>query len=369
MGDTKIEWTDKTWNPVVGCEKVSQGCARCYAKRDHDKRHVAFLAGKGVAPQYSEPFEVVQLKPERLDLPLRWRKSQFVFVNSVSDLFHKDVPFEFIAAVFGVMSACPQHTFQVLTKRPERMREFFRWLDRDSYGALSTNERSVYDWESRCLWHLRLSNLNAGDKAVGVQWEHLGWPLPNVWLGVSVEDQGAADLRIPLLLACPAAVHWISAEPLLGPVNLVPFLGSVRLPRGLDGVVVGGESGKGARPMHPAWVRDIRDRCLADGVDFFFKQWGEWAPLAELAASIGYSSLPAALLMNKTFCHKIHKSETFRFSEKGPIVYRVGKKMAGRIFDGRTWDDLPEVQITPGRDVPLLAAEATEATEATEGGV
>ena len=305
MGESKIEWTDSVWNPVTGCTKVSSGCKHCYAKTLHDMRHRAFLDGKKMPAQYSVPFEEVLLHPERLVMPLRWRRPRRIFVNSVSDLFHEDVPFEFIDDVFETMLACHLigrgHTFQVLTKRPERMREYF--------AARNPSEMM---------------------------------PPPNVWFGVSVEDQASADLRIPLLLGCPAVVRWLSVEPLLGALVTEVEVSHCAV----DWVVVGGESGKGSRPMNPEWVRLIRDQCAMSGVPFFFKQWGDWAPLDELAASLGYSSVAAALFMEKKFCHKIHEAETFRFGDGGPLVYRVGKKAAGRLLDGRLWDEYPEVVTT-----------------------
>lgn len=226
---SKIEWTDATWNPVTGCDHVSAGCDNCYAER--------------IATRFGRPFiGAVECHPERLDLPLHWRKPRRVFVNSVSDLFHPDVPDQFIADVFDVM-AChgpiARHTFQVLTKRPQRMAALLnRWADEEGY--------------------------------VGA---------PNVWLGVSVENQRYADLRIPYLLATPAAVRFLSVEPLLNAVSLTGWLnggfGAV-YPGApdLDWVIVGGESGRGARPMDAAWARNLRDECVAAEVAFFFKQWG-----------------------------------------------------------------------------------------------
>ena len=240
-----IEWTDASWNPVRGCTKVSAGCKFCYAERFAER----FRGVKG------HPFEQgfdVRLVPEALDLPLRWKKPRRVFVNSMSDLFHEDVPDRFIADVFNVMKLAPEHTFQVLTKRPERMAAFVR------------------PWTGATL------------------------PLPNVWLGVSVEDQAAADERIPHLLATPAAVRFGSCEPLLGPVDLaaiIPGDEASRLdalsgyyfcdgrneptpaPR-LDWAIVGGESGPGARRCDVAWIRSLLKQCKAAGVPCFVKQLG-----------------------------------------------------------------------------------------------
>jgi protein gp37 len=307
MSRSAIEWTEETWNPVVGCTKVSQGCKHCYAKTLHDKRHVAALAGKMVAPQYAQPFEVVQLMGERLTKPLKKQQPTVYFVNSVSDLFHEDIPLEYIATVFAVMAATQRHTYQVLTKRPARAREFFDWFPTHYTGP----RRAQAPWDSDDLE----KRLKAAPETV--------WPLRNVWLGVSVENQKAADERIPLLLSTPAAVRWLSMEPLLGTVRIAEYLPnplwndlpSWRTPT-LDWIVVGGESGDGARPMHPRWARDIRDECRVGSVPFFFKQWGDWAPTG---------SMPNYVVME-----------------------RVGKKAAGRQLDGREWNEYPrELAVAP----------------------
>lgn len=222
----------------------------------------------------------VNLLADRLSQPLRWRKPRRIFVNAQSDLFHKDVPDEFIARVFAVMALAPQHVFQVLTKRHGRMRSLLRSDDfrpsvEDAMGGMVAAYRTGRTW-------------------------YKAWPLPNLWLGVSVEDQATADLRIPALLDTPAAVRWVSAEPLLGPVDLSGLMQCFRCKathefgpcdpmgwpspygalskRHIDWVVVGGESGPGARPMHPEWARTLWDQCAASGVPYFFKQWGEHGP-------------------------------------------------------------------------------------------
>jgi protein gp37 len=242
---TAIEWTDETWNPVTGCTKVSPGCDHCYAERVTERFH-----GRG-------SFERVVLHPERLDKPLRWSKPRKVFVNSMSDLFHEQVPDEFIAEVFAVMALAPQHTFQVLTKRHGRMRSL---LSDPTFGS-----------NFGPMWAAMVER----DETFEVP-----WPLPNVWLGVSVEDQRWADIRIPALLDTPAAVRFVSAEPLLGPVRLRPWVSPFTTDVSVDWVIVGGESGPGARPMHPDWARSIRDQCGALGVPFLFKQWGGRTPKA-----------------------------------------------------------------------------------------
>jgi protein gp37 len=221
-----IHWTDATWNPVTGCSRVSPGCEHCYAEA------LSLRYGWSRLP-WTAPHaaENVVLHPERLGLPLRWRQPRRVFVNSMSDLFHERVPEAFIEEVFRVMAAAGWHTFQVLTKRPARMHAV---VASDTFAS-----------------------------AVGGA--H-GWPLPNVWLGTSVEDQRRADERVPLLARTPAAVRFLSCEPLLGPLDLAPWLDR------LGWVIVGGESGPRHRPMDPDWARALRDQCAAAGVPFFFKQ-------------------------------------------------------------------------------------------------
>ena len=282
---SKIEWTDVTWNPVIGCAKVSAGCGNCYAERSAHR--VASLQGGGVYLQVlrtgtDERGYIDQVDPrwngravflpERLGEPLRWRKPCRVFVNSMSDLFHEDVNFEQIAAVFGVMAATPRHTFQVLTKRPARMLEFFRFVRGSTPDSTCLHEASVvlpstveYDLLMRSLKDLPPSS---------------SWPLPNVHLGVSVEDQRSADERIPLLLQCPAALRFLSVEPLLGPVTLLRWTCGehgrrhIGAPPGIGWVIVGGESGPGARPCGVDWIRSVVEQCKGAGVPVFVKQLG-----------------------------------------------------------------------------------------------
>lgn len=208
-----IEWTEMTWNPVTGCTKVSQGCKHCYAERMAKR-----LTAMGNA-RYANGFNVT-LHPDLLDAPKKWREPRTIFVNSMSDLFHEDVPLEFIQKVFATMAACPQHTFQVLTKRSERLKEVA---------------------------------------------DRLFWPR-NVWMGVSVEDVRVLS-RVEDLQAVPAKVRFLSCEPLIGPLDSLPL-------DGIHWVIVGGESGPGARPMQREWVDSILAQCEAADVAFFFKQWG-----------------------------------------------------------------------------------------------
>ncbi len=276
---TSIEWTDVTWNPIRGCQLVSPGCTNCYAMKQAHR-----FSGEGM------PYEgltklgdrgpvwtgEVRLVPELLNDPLKWRKPRRVFVNSMSDLFHEAVPDEFILQVFAVMAICPQHTFQILTKRPQRMLQFFTQPYLTSPGHDERVRGAV------------LRRAGCGQR-VPV------WPLPNVWLGVSVEDQPRADERIPLLVETPAAVRFLSCEPLIAPVNLRPQTGVRKIPDGeggvdylddyadwlykIDWVIVGGESGPHARPMQPDWARSLRDQCQAAGAKFFMKQMAKREPI------------------------------------------------------------------------------------------
>src|SRR6185437_3945123 len=273
-----IEWTDATWNPATGCTKISPGCAHCYIERTPPFRvnHRRFDA-KGHIP--------IHLHPERLTQPLHWKRPRRVFVNSLSDLFHEGIHDDFIDQVFAVMALTPQHTYQILTKRPERMRDYCESSERqNATGRIA----DIVMWIRR----------GRGDERPIAPLPHLApgaiwYPLANVWLGVTCENQHFADERIPLLLQTPAAVRFVSYEPALGPVNFRWVNGWRDVISGkveangestsrIDWVICGGESGPGARPMHPEWARSVRDQCVAAGVPFFFKQWGEWIAPSQL---------------------------------------------------------------------------------------
>lgn len=259
MGDkTSIEWTrgsdgtqGATWNPVTGCDKVSAGCDNCYAETVAHR-----FAG---TTAYPNGFALT-LRPERLDQPLRWTRPRNIFVNSMSDLFHKDVPTDTIVEVWAVMAVASQHTYQVLTKRHARLRSL---LSDTTFQAAVTARATELTATRR--------------KAAQADPAPLVWPLSNVWVGVSAEDQHWADIRIPALLATPAAVRFVSAEPLLAPMRLhptwTPAATGPDQPT-LDWLIVGGESGNGARPLEADWVRDLREDATRGGVPFFFKQWG-----------------------------------------------------------------------------------------------
>lgn len=493
---TGIEWTDATWNPIRGCSRVSEGCRNCYAETVARRFNGPGQPYEGLIARGGQWNGQVRLVPEKLDEPLRWRKPRKVFCNSMSDVFHENVPDEFIDSIFAAMALAPHHTFQVLTKRPERMFRYMtdervafrvlvamdclavdfemagireKWLSVpdfpgyfvSNHGNVSSSHgaehallslrghpqgyRSVsLRREGRTHEHLvhrlvlrafvreprereearhrngnkadnRIANLSWGTKAENMQdsarhgtagvWmkgrttldaatveairerrkagallkdledeygidkrrisaiangkiykaAQLAWPLPSVWLGVSVEDQATADERIPLLLRTPAAVRWVSAEPLLGEVDITQWLWPIQpcrncpcpdpqndrtglddccrdpdlLPSALDWLVAGGESGPGARPMHPDWVRSLRDQCQAAGVPFHFKQHGEWIGVPDLRNLPGGHGPGFGLFDHCPF-------------DLDHEAVRIGKKRAGRELDGRTWDEYPE---------------------------
>lgn len=263
--NSTIEWTDATWNPVTGCTKVSPGCDNCYADTFSER-------WRGIAGHYFENGFDIQLRPNKMTVPLAWKKPRRVFVNSMSDLFHSDIHDADLHLIFGVMAATPQHTYQILTKRHGRMRSL---LNDPQFAHMTFHRAKMY---------------GRPDTAART------WPLPNIHLGVSVEDQKHADLRIPALLDTPAAVRFLSCEPLLGPVTLplleevddctCPF-GPPDHPHhptcglapgaawgGLHWVIVGGESGRGARPMDTEWARHIVQQCQHASVPVFVKQLG-----------------------------------------------------------------------------------------------
>lgn len=352
MSQTRIEWADTVWNPVTGCTPVSEGCHNCYARR------MAYrLRGRFGYPE-DDPFRVT-LHSEKLDEPFRWRKPRKVFVGSMGDLFHEDVPDEFIRKVFGYMHHFKQHTFMVLTKRPERMATFIRWYS---------------DWVGFNAWPSEYGH---------------------VWLGTTAENQDAADERIPILLQIPAAVRFVSVEPMLGPVDLTRYLRTRKdytsggcyfiecslcgerfnagkgptnstgmrwregfkaewwakhtgIPQdryaiklhvseipelckspSLSWIICGGETGTGARPCHPDWVRSLRDQAKAAGVPFFFKSWGQWVPTYTTGPEFELRRLADDEVVMSGHGH-------------GVVMKKVGKKEAGRLLDGREWNEVPE---------------------------
>ncbi|WP_420415104.1 DUF5131 family protein [Roseibium sp.] len=386
---SKIEWTDATWNPITGCTLVSKGCENCYAAEMAASRLKNHPSRQGLARRNAAGIAkftgAVRFNTEWLTQPLAWKTPRKVFVCAHGDLFHESVRQDWIDQVFAVMALSPRHIFQVLTKRPDRMREYFadqprarrRWEDiiRETYGRTTKSPPPT---------------------------------LPNVWLGVSVEDQETANERIPALLETSAAVRFLSAEPLLGPLDLNSTYGGTlwiggqrgcggthrhdgcagqtihdvlhyedpKLPhhhhdercrRGLDWVIVGGESGKNARPMHPEWARQIRDQCQQAGVPFLFKQWGAWHAISQMAdgaadrlyksnriARGGQSQMalddiygltctvPQLVLQNDGDHVDVCHPNAFKQEFQSVQGFRVGKKAAGRLLDGVQHDGFPE---------------------------
>lgn len=333
---SKIEWCDASWNPIRGCSRVSEGCRHCYAERVAARFSGLGQPYEGLAvmtPSGARWTGEVRLVEEHLEDPLRWKRPRRIFVNSMSDLFHESVPDEWIDRICAVMALAPQHIFQVLTKRPERMRDYMaRGRDRIVSHMKSKAAAGVNGWAD---WTPRVARHKCWIEKFD---EHVGFPLPNVWLGVSVEDQKSADERIPLLLQTPAAVRWLSCEPLLGSIDLNSnairvdadsYAGQVHW------VVVGGESGAGARPMNPEWARALRDECVAAGIPFFFKQWGQWFPVCEAVPE----GAAWEIGKEKALTH-IHLWR----DEAENVSVLVGKKNAGRLLDGREWNDYPRTE-------------------------
>jgi protein gp37 len=349
MGKSKIEWTERTWNPTIGCNKVSAGCKNCYAEVMHRRLM------KMQPEKYSRPFLNGAFPHEpSLEIPLHWKKPQRIFVNSMSDLFHEKVPLEFIAQVFAVMYIAEQHTFQILTKRPERMLSV---LTNKDFSELVNQQANIF-------YNKYVRELS---EAIFFD-EETKPPLKNVWLGVSCENQETADERTPILLQIPAAIRWVSAEPLLGEIDFLnvnsggKYLNVLSrrysenknhnahdgtyMDFGLanygkiDWVVAGGESGPGARPMHPDWVRKIRDDCKAAGVPFLFKQWGAWIPVYQHCAA-GVTYVDGDVQFTK---FKTREIESGIDGVRPYHVLRMGKKLSGRLLDGVLHDEYPEVK-------------------------
>ncbi len=339
MGDnTGIEWTEATWNPTTGCDRVSAGCDNCYALGQARR-----LKGMGIPeyqgdgdPRTSGPGFGITEHPHRLAQPLRWTRPRRIFVNSMSDLFHDGVSDEFIARVFAVMAPAEQHTFLILKKRDGRMR------------SLLNEER----FQEQVAWNF-----------TGVrQADHSRWPLRNVWLGVSAEDQRWADIRIPALLRTPAAVRFVSAEPLLGPIIFdTGFLNGLHGgARGvLDWVITGGESGPRARPAHPGWFRAIRDQCAAGSIAYLHKQNGEWQDGCDPSGRHQDHVIvwdgrhePAVDHWAKDEGGRwVSDLARARYAREAGardavMISRVGKKAAGRELDDRTYDGYP-TEVTP----------------------
>lgn len=338
MSRTKIEWTERRWNPVTGCSKVSQGCKFCYAET--------------MAKRFwkNRKFTDILIHLERLREPIKWKKPGLVFVNSMSDLFHPSIPFQFIDLVFAVMAIAKNQTFQILTKRPERMIEYFIFKDRDwKHPGMQADER------------IRFQTYHQFGK--GIPPNEWSWPLKNVWLGISCEGQATADARIPILIKTPAAVRFISAEPLLGPIDFDKYFYASNLDdNGIEGVesgnidwvIAGGESGTQARPMHPDWVRSIRNQCISAKVDFFFKQWGNWQPVenVDFESDMEAESLDEGWYAGtgqngrKYVDRENNKMLRIKRWEENVVgndfsIYLKDKSISGRLLDGREWNEKP----------------------------
>lgn len=362
---TKIEWTDATWNPITGCTVVSPGCTNCYAMRlagtrlrNHPSRTGLTKQSK-VGPVWTGE---VRLNKQELHKPAAWSRPRMIFVCAHGDLFAEQVPDEWILDVLTVVASNPHHHFQVLTKRAARMREFMSREDllEEIYGNWSG-----FSGKPREVW---------------------SWPLHNLWLGVSVEDQRRVNQRIPELLDTPAAIRWISAEPMLGALDLTNVTGGTDISaqparNALDGsfwrphrgrplvgpsearlhwVVAGGESGPGARPMHPDWARSLRDQCASAGVPFLFKQWGSWMPVPWKLDRDPHESDKSYIARSMTACSQHAVSVSGRLAELShqpwsaerashapethQAVKRVNKATAGRHLDGVEYSAFPEVR-------------------------
>lgn len=339
---SKIEWTEETWNPIAGCSKVSTGCRNCYAiKMSHRLAHNPKMGDryKGLTTKRingeTDFTGEVRLNEEVLLQPLKKKKPTMYFVNSMSDLFHENVPFHWIDKVFAVMALCPQHTFQTLTKRAKRMKEYFEY--KRTFSNILLQAQLIEE-------NLDLEDYENSYNFYQSNFPHE--PLKNVWLGVSAENHTQANKRIPYLLATPAAVRFVSAEPLLDNIDfegiydteadlvidalkgekfffpdksdMLEYCGDTNK---LDWIIVGGKSGHGARIMHEEWVRSIRDQCKGAKVPFFFKQWGAYLPVDR----------------RRLYDSKIKRVE---FTD-GSSYLKVGKKQAGNLLEGNQYLQMP----------------------------
>ena len=363
---TKIEWVrdahgnqGESWNPIrarnretggVGhfCVHASPGCANCYAERMQPR----FKNRVRYAAQDARKVEMY-LDEDVLRQPLRWQNPRTVFVCSMTDLFFERVPEEWIDRIFAVMALAPQHTFQVLTKRSERMLDYMTSIENDTRGGdgrlrdcpgyAGGWRGALIEGTAQRIWMDR--NPEGEDPGL---WLAVHLPLPNVWLGVSVENQEWANIRIPHLMETPAAVRFLSVEPMLGPVNVDAALWSLNPwthPLRVDWVICGGESGPDARPMHPDWPRRLRDECQASGVPFFFKQHGEWIDVdgPRLISTLP-TWLPGDMWMSPDGALDPYRPAaltTHHSVYRDSLMRRVGKKRAGRKLDGRTWEEMP----------------------------
>jgi len=343
---TKIEWADETWNPIRGCSPVSAGCAHCWAARmatRHESNPLTpHLLGFARAGKWTGKVALIE---SELEKPLHWNKPRKIAVGLMGDLFR--LPDADIDRVFATMALCQQHTFLLLTKQAQRMYEYIT--------SAETRLRALYAHDMAVARMAPVKKVAAVKRIRALSFEDsilpMPWPLTNVHPGVSAEDQATLDERVPWLLRTPAAHRWLSLEPLLGPVGLsrympcscaFPVIPNQQQCHGcsgtgadhphLDHVVVGGESGPGARLMHPEWVRQVRDQCVAASVPFLFKQWGEWAPREP--------HHPDNQPMVRLTRSGNNGQDLANAADGGDVwMQRVGKRAAGRMLDGRTWDE------------------------------
>jgi protein gp37 len=337
---SKIEWTirpgtkSEVLNPTTGCDKISAGCRSCYAEVMHRR-----LTGMGQV-KYQQPFlGHVRYWPDELAKPFKWKKPRTVFLNSMSDIFHKDVTIEAIAEIYAMMFLTPEHTYIVLTKRADRAKEvltseeFF-----DEYAKACNRLHDKYNQRLETWLYFEEELLTM-------------WPLKNVWQGVSIENQEQANIRVPDLLKTPAHIRVLSCEPLIGEIDLRGYLGErcadclcttdvCGCIYNLDGEVIntriswiicGGESGRNARPMHPDWVRAIRDQCAKAGVAFFFKQWGEWVPINQIGSTDGPKQ--------GGYFDEHRAFKTAKGIES--TMAKVGKNKSGNTLDGKQHLNFP----------------------------
>lgn len=337
--NSKIEWTDATWNPIVAelpngkigwhCEKVSPACEHCYAAAMNMRN----LPARGTGLDYvrsSRDQVTIRIHEETLANPLHWKKRRRIFVCSMTDLFGEFVPFELIDQVFAVMYDCQWHTFQLLTKRTKRAQMYF---DSAPINRIAFMAWSAMDERKRSI-------ISVSEIAADLRY---CWPLANVQLGTTAENQEWLDRRLPHLEASQAAMRFLSLEPLLGPITIPPT-------ESIDWVIVGGESGPQARPMHPDWVRSLRDQCQAALVPFFFKQWGEWlpyelGPVPLWTAASGQDSIEGVHLPEGLTEHQPVRGWWWPVDDafSDHVIYRrLGKHAAGRLLDGQEYNEFPQ---------------------------
>lgn len=373
---TAIEWTHipgykgESWNPIRAlrngkpgwhCEHVTEACRNCYAEaQNRNTRNLAFGTGLGYKPGHRADIDIV-LDEKTLLAPLRWKKPRAIFVCSMTDLFGEWVTGAMLDRIHAVMALCPQHIWIVLTKRPERQREYLAFDDARQcvgwFAAPQIMTKHAPKWRGESVH---------GQNRIRVASAGLFWPLPNVWRGVSVCDQDDANAFVPILLATPAAIRFVSYEPALGPVDFHDLVVEDNRPgeqhfsalecdtdiadcaaepwgtNVLDWIIAGGESGPNARPAHPDWFRSARDQCQAAGVPFFFKQWGEWAP-GEVAGPNERPINAATWFNDEWIFQRVGKAQPDDHRDDEPDMFRVGKTRAGRTLDGVEHSEFPEM--------------------------